>query len=190
MTDETMTTDSNSENTAVSIPVKKKSTRTRKAKTSRTQNQRSNNTLREEKNDLLWVEGTNLPNIAARDGMVQRWVRTKITNNDDDKNIWKRQKQGWEPRRLSTIPKGEHVPVINIKGDDVVGMPDMVLMERPIELHKRYHELRRNDVRRQQQAIDNDVMKFHDAESGLRNRQSNITSQVHMGRVPNIAPDD
>lgn len=170
--------------------VKKKATRKRVAKKSRAQTQRSTDTLREERNDLLWVEGNNLPNIAAREGMTQRWVRTKTNGNDDEKNLWKRQNQGWEPRKYSTIPKGQYVPKINFDGDDIVGMHDMVLMERSIELHERYHNIRRNDVRLQQRAIDNDVMKFHDAESGLRSRQSGIDSQVHMGRVPTIAPDD
>jgi len=188
MSDETNTDDIIPEDKPAAV--KKKSTRKRVAKASRAQTQRSTDTLREERNDLLWVEGTNLPNIAARVGMTQRWVRTKTNGNDDEKNLWKRQNQGWEPRKYSTIPKGQHVPKINFDGDDIVGMHDMVLMERSIELHERYHDLRRNDVRLQQQAIDNDVMKFHDAESGLRSRQSGIDSQVHMGRIPNVAPDD
>lgn len=151
------------------------------------QKQRENKTLHESHNDILFQEGTNLPNIESREGYVQRWVRTKLDGNDDDKNIYKRQRQGWEARKYSTVPTGERPPKTDFEGIDVVGMHNMILMERPIELHERYREVRRKDIRLQQQAIDNDVNKFHDAETG--NRQSGVKSEIHTGKVPNIDPD-
>ena len=158
------------------------------ARQSTTQKQRPTETLHESRDDILYEEGTNLPFIEARTGFVQRWVRSKLDNHDDDKNIYKRQRQGWEPRKYTTVPKGQRVPKTQLDDIDIIGMHNMILMERSEEQHERYKNMRRNDVRLQQQAIDNDVMKFHDAETGQR--QSGVTSEVHTGnRQPNVADD-
>jgi len=155
---------------------------------SRTQEKRPVETVRTDRNDVLWIEGNNLPYVEPQDGFVQRWVRTKLDGANDDSNIYKKQNQGWNPRLYSTIPAGQRLPKTQFEGTDVIGMGNMVLMERDSILHQRYHDLRRSDVSRQEQSITNDVLKFHDAETGS-NRQSSITSQVHTGRVPNVADD-
>lgn len=157
---------------------------------SRTQDGRSTETLREERNDLSYVQGTNLPNIKPREGMVQRWVRMKLGGEDDDSNIWKRQNQGWEPRAFSTVPQGQRLPKTTFDGIDVIGMKSMILMERSETVHNQFHEMRRSDILRQENAIANDVMRFHDEEVGKK--RSSINSQVHKGRgrVPTIEPDE
>ena len=157
------------------------------ARKSRTQNDRPE-TLHTDKNDILWQEGSNLPFIQPRAGMVQRWIRTKVNGSDDDSNIYKKGNQGWEPRKYSTVPEGQRLPKVKFEGAEIIGMHNMVLMERSEELHQRYHDMRRSDILRQEQAIANDVMKFRGEETGQR--QSGINSQVHTGRQPNIASDD
>jgi len=181
-------------NTEITEPAEKtaaaKTTRKRAVRKSSVKKQRPKETLRTERNDILWREGQNLPYVEPREGYVQRWIRVDIDGNRDVKNIYKRQNQGWRPRLANTIPEGVFLPSIKFDKQDIVGMHDNVLMERSIELNERYHALNREDIELQNQAIANDVMKFHDAESGLRGRQSGINSQVHKGRVPDIAPDD
>lgn len=154
----------------------------------RNQEQRVNQeALHTPRSKIKSQRGVKLPYIEARDGFVQRWVRTKLDGHVDDGNVYKRQVEGWQPRLADTVPKGSPIPKTEFDGASVIGMHNMVLMERPQTLHDEYREEVRDDIRRHEQAINNDVMKFRGEETGRQ--MSGITSEVHGGKTPSIAPD-
>lgn len=161
----------------------------RDSRESREQESHESDVIHETYGDVLWSMGNNLPHIEPRKGYVQRWVRAKIDGDDDDMNIYKKQNQGWEPRKYSTVPKKIRLPKTDFEGTEVIGMKTMILMERPAELHKKFSEMRRSDILRQEAAVANDVMKIHDPSSGMGKPQTYNKSEAHTGRVPEIADD-
>jgi len=159
----------------------------------RTEEEISAKTLHAQRKAIRSQRGMKLPHVKPRDGYVQRWVRTQLDGKQDDGNIYKRKQEGWQPRKADTLKEGEFLPTTELtkKGNNhkevVIGTHNMILMERPQAIHNEYRELVKEDVRLQQQAIDNDVNKFRGEETGQR--MSGLTSEVHGGRTPNIAPD-
>ena len=151
-------------------------------------------TLHNKRKAIRSQRGLKLPYVEPRPGFVQRWVRTQLDGKQDEGNVYKRKQEGWEARKSSTLKEGEFLPSVehgkkgNNQAEMVVGTFNMILMERPQELHDEYRELVKEDIRLQQEAIDNDIMKFRGEETGQR--MSSLNSEVHGGgRTPNIAPD-
>ena len=72
----------------------------------------------------------------ARPGYVQRWVATTILGKETPDNVYKRMREGWEPRKSDTV-KEQHFPTIN-HGQWVgcIGIEGMLLFEMPEEKHK------------------------------------------------------
>tara|TARA_Y100000289_G_scaffold40128_1_gene39651 strand:- start:12 stop:497 length:486 start_codon:yes stop_codon:yes gene_type:complete len=72
----------------------------------------------------------------ARPGYVQRWVATTILGKETPDNVYKRMREGWEPRKSDTV-KEQHFPTIN-HGQWVgcIGIEGMILCEMPEEQHK------------------------------------------------------
>ena len=129
-------------------------------------------------------------NIPPREGYVQRWVRTKTGSEDDSSNVFKSTNVGWKPRLAETVQQGSMVPTVNYNGDNVIGLHDTILMERPKELddkHKAYYKKLSDD---QLSSVYNDLHKVHDKSSGMGAPRINSTSKVSTGSRPaNITPD-
>ena len=72
----------------------------------------------------------------ARPGYVQRWGATTILGKETPDNVYKRMREGWEPRKSDTV-KEQHFPTIN-HGQWVgcIGIEGMLLCEMPEEKHK------------------------------------------------------
>lgn len=89
--------------------------------------------------DEPWVNPVSLPEIKARPGMVQRWIRVAIRAEADPVNTARKFREGWVPRKVDTVPK--NVPVPRIEGGKYagcIGVEGMILCEMPTE---------RNDAR-------------------------------------------
>ena len=72
----------------------------------------------------------------VRPGMVQRWVATSIQGKDTPDNVYKRMREGWEPRKAETV-KGQLFPTINHgQWAGCIGIEGMLLCEMPKEKHK------------------------------------------------------
>lgn len=130
-------------------------------------------------------------NIPPREGYVQRWVRTKTGSTDDPSNVFKSANVGWKPRLAETIKGSFAVPTINYNGDNVIGLHDTILMERPEALdnkHKAYYRKSSQDLL---DSVYTDIHKVHDKSSVMGAPQNNSTSKVSTGsgRPANISPD-
>ncbi len=128
-------------------------------------------------------------NIPPREGYDQRWVRTKTGAEDDVNNVYRSTNLGWKPRRADTVPKGALVPTVEFNGDNIIGMHDTILMERPkiiSEKHKAYEKQQADNLLR---AAEEDMHKVHDRKSGIRRPEYNAKSDVSRGRVAPVSSD-
>lgn len=80
-----------------------------------------------------WTPPALLDAPQARPGFKQRWVATTILGKETPDNVYKRMREGWEPRKSETV-KEQHFPTIN-HGQWVgcIGIEGMVLCEMPEE---------------------------------------------------------
>ena len=90
-----------------------------------------------------WTPPALLDAPQARPGFKQRWVATTILGKETPDNVYKRMREGWEPRKSDTV-KEQNFPTIN-HGQWVgcIGIEGMVLCEMPEEKHnamKAYYE--------------------------------------------------
>jgi len=83
--------------------------------------------------DEPWVNPASLPYIEPRPGMVQRYIRVAVRGEADPVNTARKVREGWQPRRVDTVPKNVPVPKIESgKYAGCIGVEGMILMEMPI----------------------------------------------------------
>ena len=110
-----------------------------------------------------------LPNIPARQGYAQRWVRVAIGNEADAKNMSTRARRGWLPRQASTVDQNlKYMFVERANFGNVIATHDVILMERPLELHKKIEQHERNKVRDMEKALKHNLFREHREMGGNR----------------------
>lgn len=119
--------------------------------------------------------------IPARPGYVQRWVRTKLRGDDDQNNVFRKINQGWKPRMLDSVPKGQYVPHVDFNGVNVIGIHGNILMERPVEIHERHAAYNRQQAKAQMEAARHNLFNVHAEGSGLTAPTMNTKTQVKVG---------
>lgn len=126
-------------------------------------------------------------------GFEQRWVRCRITGNEDVGNYLKRIKQGWLPRPVDTLPASNSMLKVRLdekfgaKGD-VIGSHDCVLMHRPIRIGDRVRaEL--NERNRRLRASVEQLMGTMPAEHGTAGGSIEELSVQRGTREVRIADD-
>ena len=76
-------------------------------------NQTRNSVRDEEARPMTaWKPPSLLDAPEARPGYVQRWVATSIQGKESPDNVYKRMREGWEPRPADTV-KSKLFPTIN-----------------------------------------------------------------------------
>lgn len=137
-----------------------------------------------------WSVPTLLEAPEPRPGHVQRWVRTYVGNNPDNRNYQRAHRLGWQPRKADTVPKHIRPPTIaHGEFKDYIVVEGMVLMERSTAMHKRHRAATRAKTRRLEEAVQQNLETVHrpgDAfgKPTLRNK-SHVT---HGGSRRNVAP--
>lgn len=162
--------------------------RTSRASTSRAAEE--THELRDEFEDIDFSPATlDTKNIPPRDGYVQRWVRTQVGNKSDQSNVYRSTNVGWKPRSADSVRKGTMVPTVEFNGENIIGVHDTILMERPIELDRKHKQYEANLTANQMKAVENDMLKIHDRHSGMIAPSSASKSSVSTGRVAPVTPD-
>jgi hypothetical protein len=96
------------------------------------------NSIRDEeaRRETAWKPPALLDAPDARPGYVQRWVATSIQGKDTPDNVYKRMREGWEPRSADTV-KSTLFPTINHgQWEGCIGIEGMLLCEMPEERHQ------------------------------------------------------
>ena len=86
--------------------------------------------------DTAWKPPPLLDAPTPRPGYTQRWIATSIQGKDTPDNVYKRMREGWEPRKADTV-KDKLFPTINHgQWAGSIGIEGMLLCEMPIEKHR------------------------------------------------------
>ena len=86
--------------------------------------------------DTAWKPPSLLDAPEPRPGYTQRWIATSIQGKETPDNVYKRMREGWEPRKADTV-KAQLYPTINHgQWAGSIGIEGMLLCEMPKEKHK------------------------------------------------------
>lgn len=133
-----------------------------------------------------WELGSVLPEIPARLGFAQRWIRFSSFNVDDAGNQSKKTREGWRPRDPKTVSR-DYVSLSARKGSfgEVIAIQGMVLCEMPksrANQRKRFMDARRA---RQAEAVDAEIASTSQlAQPGIGRIRKSAKSRVTTSRRP------
>tara|TARA_R110000824_G_scaffold351671_1_gene538666 strand:- start:875 stop:1357 length:483 start_codon:yes stop_codon:yes gene_type:complete len=102
------------------------------------------NSVRDEESRPMtaWKPPALLDAPEARPGYVQRWVATSIQGKDTPDNVYKRMREGWEPRSADTVKTKLFQTINHGQWEGCIGIEGMLLCEMPDERHasmKKYY---------------------------------------------------
>ena len=104
-----------------------------------------------------WKPPSLLDAPECRPGYVQRWITTSIQGKETPDNVYKRMREGWNPRSADSV-KDKRYPTINHgEWKGCVGIEGMLLCEMPEETHrsmKAYYNQRNSE---QNEAVASDL---------------------------------
>jgi|TARA_R110000851_G_scaffold315429_1_gene477899 hypothetical protein len=96
------------------------------------------NSMRDEqaRPDTAWKPPSLLDAPEPRPGYTQRWIATSIQGRDTPDNVFKRMREGWNPRKADSV-KDKLFPTINHgQWSGSIGIEGMLLCEMPTEKHR------------------------------------------------------
>ena len=146
---------------------------------SENRNVRANETrtpVREEqvRPEATWKPPSLLDSPEPRPGMTQRWIATSIQGKDTPDNVYKRMREGWNPRPAETV-KDKLFPTINHgQWAGSIGIEGMLLCEMPLETHKQMKAYYSNRNSEQNESVsgDLDALGRKTGQSIYQNRKS------------------
>jgi len=134
------------------------------------------NSIREEqvRPEATWKPPSLLDSPEPRPGMTQRWIATSIQGKDTPDNVYKRMREGWNPRPAETV-KDKLFPTINHgQWAGSIGIEGMLLCEMPLETHKQMKAYYSNRNSEQNESVsgDLDALGRKTGQSIYQNRKS------------------
>lgn len=134
-----------------------------------------------------WREPRNLDAPPSREGYVQRWIRVEDRAGKDALNLANKQREGWRPRPLETIPEqfknfpiGKHASL-----GDVLMVGGCVLMEMPIHIAESRNRQVRARIARQNKAVASDADEV--SRAGVRRGMAPLVRE-EVQKVTHRAP--
>ena len=108
-------------------------------------NETRNSTRNEQSRpDTAWKPPSLLDAPEPRPGYTQRWIATSIQGKETPDNVYKRMREGWEPRNADSV-KDPLFPTINHgQWAGSIGIEGMLLCEMPKEKHQPMKEYYHN----------------------------------------------
>ena len=92
--------------------------------------------IRQQKPAVSWKPPSLLDAPECRPGYVQRWITTSIQGKETPDNVYKRMREGWNPRSADSV-KDKRYPTINHgEWKGCIGIEGMLLCEMPEETHR------------------------------------------------------
>ncbi len=151
----------------------------------------SKSAVSKHENLLEWRPANTLEAPPPRAGMVQRWIRFTLSNEDDPKNWTRKTREGWVPRTLDTVAEGYSPPTIaHAKHGTLIGVGDLILCEMPRELHQSRKRYFREKWERQLAAIERRPLAEVEQRGGPRIRRTNKKDVTFGRRKANSTVDD
>ena len=147
------------------------------------------NSVRDEESRPMtaWKPPSLLDAPEARPGYVQRWVATSIQGKESPDNVYKRMREGWEPRPAESV-KSKLYPIINhCQWAASIGIEGMLLCEMPeeIALQKQDYYSGKNEEQNESIAGDLDALGRRSGQPIYQERKS----ETSRGRSLSAASD-
>ena len=147
------------------------------------------NSVRDEESRPMtaWKPPSLLDAPEARPGYVQRWVATSIQGKESPDNVYKRMREGWEPRPADTV-KSKLYPTINHgQWAGSIGIEGMLLCEMPEEIapQKQDYYSGKNEEQNESIAGDLDALGRRSGQPIYQERKS----ETSRGRSLSAASD-
>lgn len=126
-------------------------------------------------------------------GMEGRWVRFRLGSEDDQKNFSAKQRGGWVPRKVSTVPQGYFPPTMrHSQLGEIIAVGDLIYCERPRSIglaQKRYFK---EKLRRQTLAGQRHIRKVErgDHPIDVQNRRERPTVGYGQKRRVTVQDDE
>lgn len=107
--------------------------------------------------DTAWKPPSLLDAPEPRPGHTQRWIATSIQGRETPDNVYKRMREGWNPRKADTV-KDSLFPTINHgQWAGSIGIEGMLLCEMPVEKHRQMKNYYNNKSVEANQSVAGDL---------------------------------
>ena len=127
---------------------------------------------------LVWKPPSTLDAPPPPEGYTHRWIRTEINGYDDQKNLYARQREGFELVRADEYPERTDLPTIQDgKHAGVISVGGLVLARIPTELVRQRTAYYQGKASEQLAAVDNDLFRENNPVMPISkpDRQSRVT---------------
>lgn len=137
--------------------------------------------------DTAWKPPSLLDAPEPRPGYTQRWIATSIQGKETPDNVYKRMREGWQPRKSDTV-KSQLFPTINHgQWAGSIGVEGMILCEMPEEKFKAMKEYYQGKNLDQNEAIPGELDAM--ARTGGISIQQDRKSTSSRGRDVSVMND-
>ena len=110
------------------------------------------------------------------EGYVYRWIRESMVGQQDQANMSKRIREGWEPVRAEDHPEIFSDAVADARFKDNVIVGGLMLCKAPIELVEERTEYYENLTESQMRSVDQSLMRENDPRMPIFNdRKTKVT---------------
>ena len=134
-----------------------------------------------------WKPPSLLDAPEARPGMVQRWVATSIQGKETPDNVYKRMREGWNPRPADSV-KDKRFPTINHgQWTGSIGVEGMLLCEMPVKTFNGMKDYYRGRSNEQNESIPGELDALG-RNGGIPIHQERSTTSSH-GRDVSVMDD-
>jgi len=124
----------------------------------------------------VWTPPSPLDAPEPPNGFRHRWLRSESLGFNDQKNMTKRLREGFELVRADEYPNEDYPVVEDGKYAGVIGIGGLVLARIPEEIAKQRAEYFANQSKEQVESLDNDLMKEQHPSMPINvDRQTRVT---------------
>lgn len=139
-------------------------------------------------NPLAWRPSTSLEAPPAPRGFVLRWIRDKMGNSDDPRNVSRKMREGWTPYLLKDAPDSYVPPEIGSASiGDTIRVGDLLLCKMPIERFRMRKKYFADKAIRQKKAVQDKFRGAEDPRLGEFERE--YKEQASTVRTPRVQAD-
>lgn len=140
-----------------------------------------------------WVRPSALTAPPPRANYVNRWIRFRVSGDEDRDNLDKAMSQGWRPIPKSKIRK-EHELTANLEGKygQYVVKRGLILMELPEYLWQQRRDYYEQKQIKMTESIDRNLLRSLDRRTPAwgNERRSSVSRKARRGRLEDAVPGD
>ena len=106
-----------------------------------------------------WTPPQLLPEPDPEEGYAFRWIRMSTLNRDDPVNISTKFREGWEPVKVSSQPRLQHLNDRNSQYPDGIQIGGLLLCKTPVEFVEQRNAHYLEQGKQFMESVDNNFMR-------------------------------